>query len=470
MKTIHYYIKVTTEASIVITNNNKNFKELLSDAYQAAHTSLQNTTMQLEVLKRNHVVDSGAEGFVRFLNGINRYFLGNGVEISATTESTNVIIEEEQNDSYEYCTELYLSLNKSALSLQPNELDKELKEFLHNYGDSLIISRSGDRLRVHIHTNLPEIIADQLKEYGNFLEQKVDHMTLQKSVRMHKLSTICILTDSIADLPSEYKLEHQVHTLPLGLILDENVYLDKLTIKLPQLFRAIPKLDNYPTSSQPEPARISTFLENLLDQYDSLIFICVASKLSGTYQALVQEAKKLESSGKKITILDSKLNSGAQGLLVKEAVELVKAGNSHEEIVTKLESSIQKSEIYVCLNTLEYAVRSGRVPNTIGKLGMKIGMRPIMTLDKEGNGAAFGIGFSKKGLTKKIYRLIKKIMLEDGIKSYSIVHADNLPLATEYCQELTKIIGKEPDYISEISAIVAIHSGLGCVAVSLIKN
>jgi fatty acid-binding protein DegV len=52
----------------------------------------------------------------------------------------------------------------------------------------------------------------------------------------------------------------------------------------------------------------------------------------------------------------------------------------------------------------------------------------------------------------------------------SIVPADNLSLALEYKNDLTKLIGKGSEFISEISSIVAIHSGLGCVAVCFTKE
>jgi fatty acid-binding protein DegV len=93
-----------------------------------------------------------------------------------------------------------------------------------------------------------------------------------------------------------------------------------------------------------------------------------------------------------------------------------------------------------------------------------------MTLDSDGKGAAFGVAFSKRASTKLIYRLVGKALREGGIKEYSIVHADNLSLALEYKNELTKLIGKGPEFISEISSIVAIHSGPGCVAVCFTKE
>ena len=49
---------------------------------------------------------------------------------------------------------------------------------------------------------------------------------------------------------------------------------------------------------------------------------------------------------------------------------------------------------------------SGRVPKAVGKFGMFIGLRPIMSL-ADGKGTAFGFAFRQKGITKKIVKLIK---------------------------------------------------------------
>jgi fatty acid-binding protein DegV len=119
------------------------------------------------------------------------------------------------------------------------------------------------------------------------------------------------------------------------------------------------------------------------------------------------------------------LNSGAQGLLVTRAAELLDQGYGHMETVREIESLISKTKIYVCLQTIEYAVLGGRISNTVGKIGMKIGLRPIMTLNDQGGGATFGMAFSQKGITRKILGLVKKTVKSRGIEAYSIVHADN---------------------------------------------
>lgn len=438
------------------------FQSLMEAAYRFAGKALEETTAQLAVLKKYKVVDSGAAGFVGFLKGINHFFAGAPADVMEADASIPHDDTEDEVIKFPFCTEILLTAEGKDPTF--------FRQLLHGHGDSLIVSSAGDKVKIHIHTDHPEEIVSILKEESMLLNQRVDDTRLQSSVAAERRHSVGILTDSIADIPEEFKLEHQIHTIPLGLILDDVVYLDKQTIHLAQLFREIPNAKTYPTSSQPEPGRIRDTLTELLDHYDSVIVITIASKLSGTNQAFRQELKRMDTQGKKVTVIDSRLNSGAEGLLVARAAHLLDQGKCHDEVVAEVESMIPRTKIYVCLETLEYAAKGGRVPNSVGKIGMMIGLRPIMTLDETGKGATFGMGLSQKSITGKILKLVRSAMADKGIEAYSIVHADNLPLALEYKESLTKIIGKEPEFISEISSIIAIHSGPGSVAVCVTER
>ena len=389
-----------------------NFRELFFSAYQSAMVSLEKTKEQLQVLRKHNVVDSGAAGFVRFLHGINLTFSRERAVKEEDAPVTLPIFGEDGETEFRFCTEALLDTSGAAAAgkaIVPEQIKAELAPF----GDSLILNNSENRLKVHIHTNTPELVMERLKNYGEFLEQKADDMAVQNRIRTMERHAIGLLTDSIADIPDSFKLEHAISTLPMGVMLDGSAYLDKSTIRLEQLFRRMEAKEGYPTSSQPEPARIQTMLSALMDRFDSLIVLSVSDRLSGTYQALKKAAAAFAPE-KRITIVNTKLNSGAQGLLVKAAAEMIDQGLSHEEIVSRIERMVPRTTIYVCLNTLAYAVRGGRVPDTIGRLGIKLGMRPIMTLDQEGNGAAFGVAFSQAALTKKIMKLVRPHDAEEG--------------------------------------------------------
>ncbi|NCB31395.1 MAG: DegV family EDD domain-containing protein, partial [Clostridia bacterium] len=392
------------------------FADLFTDAYRASLVSLEKTKTQLAVLRKNNVVDSGAAGFVRFLEGINRVFAeGHPMAVAAEEEAPPIAITEE-SIAYRYCTEALVDVSHGGT--QDDEmLDRLVQQALDPLGDSLIAASRNGRLKVHIHTNTPELVMERLAPLGTLLSQKADDMALQNRLRMSAVGGVGLITDSIADVPDAFLLENRVSVLAMGVMAGDAAYLDKTTIRLPQLFREMERPDDYPTSSQPEPARIKALLAARLEQFDSLIVLSVADKLSGTYQALVQAARQLETPEKRITVIDTRLNSGAQGLLVRLAADMLAQGHSHEEIVQAVTQRIPRTHIYVCLNTLAYAVRGGRVPNTVGRLGMKIGLRPIMTLDKHGHGAAFGVAFSQAGLTRKIMKLVRKAMRHGGIEA-----------------------------------------------------
>lgn len=437
------------------------FEDLLQGAYVAAKVSLAQTPEKLAVLKRNNVVDSGAEGFVHFLKGVNRFFSQEALPaIEEEPEEAEIPrIPEDSVSMFRYCSEFLLKQGTPGV--------EGLREELESLGDSLIISSGHEKTRIHLHTNHPETVIKRLLIRGEVLEQKVEDMDLQQGVLNHQKSPVALLTDSIADLPDDLILKHQIHTVPLTLMMGEAPYLDKRTITLRGLFEAMGSGGSYPTSAQPEPSRVREELEKLFQHYDSVIVITVSEKLSGTCGVFKKEAEKL---GHPVTVIDSRLNSGAQGLLVKKAAELLDGGCTHEETVGKIQQLIPKTKIYVCLDTIANAIRGGRVPDTLGRVAMALGARPIMTLDSLGKGAAFGVGFSRGAMTRKILKLVRKTHKEKGIQSYSIVHADNPLLAQDYAEAIKHITGQPPEFITEISAVTAIHSGPGCVAVSLIEK
>lgn len=439
-----------------------NFIALLASAYSHASEALTKTTQQLAVLKENNVVDSGAAGFVHFLNGIN-------ISLGETHKYSPALVDKNSNPwqnsqhltNYKYCAEFLLKETTSSLATG------DIKNMIRPYGNSIVVAKVKDKIKIHIHTDHPDLLMEILEKQGEIMEQKVDEAN---NTRSKEIQRIGILTDSIADIPEEYKEKHSIHTLPLSIVFGDKWYLDKQTITLNQVIEKIQNSPDHPTSSQPEPGRIKEFLEKYSEIYDSLIFISVSSKMSGTYQSLVKEATKMGILGNKLHVVDSKLNSGAQGLIVQATVEMVEAGMEKDLIIEKIEELIAKTKIYVCLRTVEFATKGGRIPKSVGRLGMALGMRPIMSIDSQGKGSAFHMGFSQKALTKKIMKLAREAMKNKGIQSYSIVHAQNPTLVKEYEKALIQIIKKEPAFITEISSVVAINSGPGSLALSFIEE
>ena len=440
----------------------KNIKDFFLVAYAMAEQALEKTKEQLAILKKNNVVDSGAMGFVLFLKGINSYFNKEQIEESVyeeiEIENTHDFHEEV---SFRYCTE--------GLVEYKDQKEEVILEALKSYGDSLIVVMGAKMFRIHIHTNTPELVFQELRNFGKVVNQKVDDMIGDINMK-HTDSDTVIVTDSIADIDQNYLKENNVVVIPLNVNVEGTTYFDKITLNNKILFDLIENSLEYPTTATPTIKYINDLFSKLLLNYKNILVIAVSSNLSATFNVIKKEVDQLVAKGKNIKIVDTLTNSVAQGLLVKRAVELLKEGKKIDEIEAVLNTEKEKSEILVCLETFKYAMMSGRLPKAVGKIGMFFGIRPIMSIDEKGKGAAFGFALSQKGITKKIVKHVKKDLETKGIDRYALIHCLNQDLLDEYKVLFTEIIGKEPEYISEVSSATAIHSGKGSVAIGYIKK
>ena len=98
--------------------SHSHFSDLFEGAYLKAQQVLEETPDMLEILKRNKVVDSGAKGFVMFLQGFNKMFDDIVHKGSADkAEVQNPVVEHDfEIPNYRYCTEvlLYADISKKA--------------------------------------------------------------------------------------------------------------------------------------------------------------------------------------------------------------------------------------------------------------------------------------------------------------------------------------------------------------------
>ena len=350
-------------------------------------------------------------------------------------------------------------------------MDREsLRLGLRDLGDSLIVAGNNTKSRIHIHTNFPEEVFKFLRQKGNIIQQKADDMKRQYEGSYNRKYNIALITDSIADLPNEIMDKYQINLLPLNLVLEDTSYLDKVTITPEIFYNLLDKLENYPSSAQPSPKIIEQLYQSLLQNYDEILVITVAKEQSGTNNLFNKAAEKMAKEGKRIEVIDSKQNSGAEGLLVMKAAELIHNGTSLDEIISEIERLRDKTKILVSVNTLKYMVKSGRLGKVTGIVGKLINLKPVVSLDSSGKGKIEDKAFSLKSNTKKIIDQIKRTNKDNKITRYSIVHANDPIRAEEYRLKCVEVLGKEPEYIMNISTIVGMSAGVGSVAVAYMSE
>ncbi len=438
------------------------FIDLMMKSFKQVKQDLLKTTEMLAVLKENKVVDAGAKGFVHFIEGFIKALKGE--EISLACEEVEMIghphVDHLDETQKRYCTEALLRGNHIHAD--------EITPALETLGDSLVVAGSDRTLRIHVHTDHPEDVFAYLNSIGRLAEQKVDDMKMQFEVINQRKYPIALVTDSIADLPVELIEKYQIRMFPLNLIINKTNFLDKVTIHSSRFYDMMNTLKTYPTSSQPNARSLENFFSFLTTYYHDVIVLTVSQKMSGTYQAFVAAASKFEK--RDIRVVDSRQNSGAEGLLVLQAAQMIAAGKKMDDIVASLERLRRQTRILVSVKTLKYMVRSGRVGKVSGWVGRVLNLKPVISIDEAGNGIVFNKGMSLRSSNNKIKKHVEQVQKAYGIEMYAIVHAKAANRANEYAKVYEEIIGKKPEYIMDISTVVAMNAGIGTVAIAYIRR
>jgi uncharacterized protein len=442
---------------------------LLKRGLRSARAAETLTTEQLQVLKNAGVVDAGARAFVYFLEGVDQY-LRHGVT-DQLEETPSSEIEHQLSDAhdqllerpvYRYCTE--------ALLLSCTVAPEAVKEVLHGLGDSLVIGAHKETMRVHIHTGEPNRVFRKLEEFSRIEETKVDDMLAQYAAIHERLSDIAIVTDSSADIPQHLKDALQIYQIPQLIQWDDRSFIDRISVDNTFLLDTMLTSATLPTSSMPSSGTIGRHLEFLSEHYREILIISVSAALSGTFRTYELAARELRKRDYPVHIIDSRRNAGAQGLITIRAAEAAAAGESAPVLIDRIESLIRRSTILVSVQSLESMVRGGRVPERIGRLIVRSGIKPIVGLSPQGSGAIKGVRLTQNGSASALIRRFVRAWEHEGITEFSISHVKAPELAETIASIIAQKTGLQPEFIQETSPVISLHAGTGAVSIAWISE
>lgn len=426
-------------------------KRLFHNATDYTVEILKETKHQLKVLKDANVVDAGAQAFVYFLEGI-RDFFKFGLVHTDPAPYEEAIHSAHTDLTTRYCTEWLLEPNEAYQQIH-------LMRKLDKMSDSLIVQKSGDLIKIHCHTDEPYRITEALTPMGTIIKTKVDDMVIQQAITSQGRQPIGIITDTIADLPEAWLLDYQILRIPLLMNLDGQIYSDRYALTNDQLFQLVPTLAEHPKSAQPGVTAIEKQLTFMLDHFDHVVGVFVSDQMSGLYQKVLLAAKDLPQD--RVTLINSKTNSGAQGLLVHEVIKGLKKGVNPTALKEHLEAAIKRLKIFVQIPDLHYATLSGRVPKIVGSISSMFGLKVIISIDEEGKGIV------TKELSLK--RAVQKFLAGKKLEHYAIVHSGNLEEATIYENMMRQLTGQDPLYVEQVSTVVSAFVGEGSVGLALLE-
>lgn len=280
------------------------------------------------------------------------------------------------------------------------------------------------------------------------------------------MNKIAVVVDSTAVIDNDLlESNSNLYSLPLHLIIDGESYKDGIDITPSEFCIRLNQCSQLPTTSQPNVGDVFTLFEEIVEQYEYIIYITISSKLSGTFQtgALV----KNQISRDKIVVFDSLSTSTIQKQMAIRALELIESGSSIEDIIKELDYIKSNSKIYLVVDDLKHLRRTGRISLSAASLGHVMKIKPILYFD---NGEIV-LKYKIRTLNK-VYSKLIELISDDKLTSNSkiiIAHANGYDYALRLKELVSEVYPENDILIEELSPVISVHTGERSFGLSWIK-
>jgi len=274
-----------------------------------------------------------------------------------------------------------------------------------------------------------------------------------------------IITDTGADLTQDQIVEYGLELLPLGVIIDNEEFLDGETIQPKDVYAAM-RAGKTPKTFQIEVARLEHCFRQLLESEVPFLYLAFSGELSGTYQTavMVGNALKEEYPDSTFHILDTRAASVGQGLFVRTVAEYGQE-HTYEETVAYASTLVGKIRHLFTVESLEYLMRGGRVSKASAFIGDLLTILPLLTVE---DGKLVPI--EKIRGHKKVLRRITEWMTEskpiiEGGDVF-IGHGDDPAKADQFETMLREHV--TPRHVTKtiVGSAIGAHTGPGLLVVA----
>ena len=281
------------------------------------------------------------------------------------------------------------------------------------------------------------------------------------------MSRIIIVTDSTADLTEQEIQDFNIHVVPLNITIQEEHYLDGETITKEEFKNKMIASSELPMTAQPSIGRFVELYDELGKDGSEIISIHLMNSISGTVNAARQAADITEST---VTVVDSDFTSRSMGIIVREAANAAKEGKSAEEVLEVIESTRQRTKLYLTVLNLDNLMKGGRISRVMGAFSNFLNI--ILFLEViNGKIEIVQKGRGLKSLQKKYDEVFEEMKAcPNGIQEIGIMHAGLNEFNQSQIDTLRDLFPDAKFIIVMTSPIIMSHTGVDAMAVTYLEK
>jgi hypothetical protein len=443
------------------------FALVLREGLSAAREAVRKSREVLPALREAGVVDAGALGFVRFLEGIVHYVTTGEVDevgqVGPSPVSPKAKVKLDPGSIlFRYCTEC--TLEGEGLPAD------EVKAAMSELGDSVVVAGSPTFLHLHVHTNTPARALEIARDFGKVAAEKADDMWGEhtEAYGEPRADRIALVVDTSCDLPDHLMTRYRIQIVPLRVWVDEEEYRDRVELT-PSAFYERIKGARAAGTSQPPPADFLEAFVHLGQTFQHVVALILAADLSGTWNAARVAAEELKDKGIDVQVVDTGTLSGGLGLCSWAAAKGAEVGLGPGQVAQLAKEAAARVRFWVGLPDLSPLGRSGRVPWVAGWLSGHLRVGFVVSVGK-GKIRPVAPAWGVRGLLSRIVSLAEGALAEMHRPAAIIPHASATGVAKALAGRIAESFRtrKLEFHIVDASPALGVHAGLGAFGVALL--
>jgi hypothetical protein len=428
---------------------------------EEGEAALARTPELLAVLKEAGVVDAGGKGFVRMLEGVVRYIKGDPILATELPDepdqgaylpaaAADVAVERD----FQYCTEVLVR----GEGLPPAN---EVRNAMHTFGGSTVVAVMGDILRIHVHTDTPEAVFSYAARWGRVDTTKAQDMRAQHRQLAHvDRRAVALVTDSSADLPDSVLDHHHIALVPLQVVFGDSTFRDRVELKPEEFYRRLRNSAELPTTSQPAPADFIQVFRDAGQEADEVVAVLLGSKLSGTFNAAQAAIRAGRVQG--VHLVDSRSASLGVGMLALRGAELAESGWSGTRIAAELTRIRGRSGMLLTVDSYDNLLRSGRISRAKAWLAGMLDVKPILSLDGDGNVVPVERVRGRENVEARVLALLEqRLSPRPRVVRFGVAHADAPEVAQRIRNALLERYQPRDCFLTLATGVLGTHVGPG---------
>jgi len=272
------------------------------------------------------------------------------------------------------------------------------------------------------------------------------------------MNPIALITDSTCDIPQNMINQYGISVIPLGVVWGDELLHDRVDLTPEEFYQRLESDPIWPTSTLPTPADFEKVYRDAIKAgAQEIVVMTVSSAMSGTFQLAEQVGRNMDVP---VHAVDSKGPTMSLGWQVLAAARIRELGGSAAKMIEAAAGVREKLVQIVCLDTLEYLHRGGRIGNAAHFFGSLLDIKPLVKINHKTGLVEFcGQARTRKKSIESLVSHFFEQLSPEKPKRIAVLHGGALSDAQALADRIMKEYNPLELLVNITGPVLGIHTG-----------